>query len=203
MHSSILSSTITPTAGIFGTPQSRPISAKAAGKMRTPSWDGQSSFRQQQTPYARPPYSTRSSGSFPSTSTSPLAGSSHSGTSAKKASSASACIKNELQEKLSEFAWESESRTEKDDQHTHRYVACLNYAVRDKELDMQCQQLAAENANADLIHHRELVRMQKDIELKRAEESCIVRQVQMLQLQIRLEGMRKKDPPGPLDMPQL
>lgn len=67
---------------------------------------------------------------------------------------------------------------------------------------MQRQQLAAENANADLIHLRELVRMQKDIELKHAEESCIAWQVQMLQLQIRLEGMRKKDPPGPPDMSQ-
>lgn len=97
--------------------------------MRTPSWDGRSSFCQQQTPYARPPHSTRSSGSLPSTSASPLAGSSHGGTSAKKASSASAHIKNELQEKLSEFMWESKSRTEKDDQHTRRYVARLNYAV--------------------------------------------------------------------------
>ena len=49
---------------------------------------------------------------------------------------------------------------------------------------MQRQQLAAENANADLVHRRELDRVEKDIELKHAEESCIARQVEMLQLQI-------------------
>ena len=73
---------------------------------------------------------------------------------------------------------------EKDDQHTCHYVAHLNYAVRNKELEMQHQQLAAENANADLVHCRKLDCMEKDIELKHAEESCIAWQVEMLQLQI-------------------
>ena len=147
----------------------------------------------------------RSSSSLPTTSASslPVPGSSNgaSGSSTRKASSASACIKNELQEKLSEFTRESESHTEKDDQHTCRYMACLNYAVCDKELEMQRQQLAAENANADLVHCHKLDRVEKDIELKHAEESCIAQQVEMLQLQIQLEEMRKKGPF--LDMPPL
>ena len=65
---------------------------------------------------------------------------------------------------------------------------------------MQRQQLAAENANADLVHRHELDCVEKDIELKQAEESCIAQQVEMLQLQIRLEEMWK----GPsLDTPLL
>ena len=78
------------------------------------------------------------------------------------------------------------------DQHTHRYVAKLNYAVRDKELAMQRELLAMESANADLVHRCELNRVQKDIELKNAEEHLIARQVQMLQLQIQLEEMRQR-----------
>ena len=143
-------------------------SAKATGKMRTPSWDGCSAFHQQ-APYARTPHSTHSSTSLSSTSAS------------KKSGSTSTRIKDDLYEKLSNFMCETE---EADSQHTHRYVAKLNYATRDKELDIQCEQLAAEHANADIEHCCELVRKQKDLELKNAEESCIAQQVEMLQLQI-------------------
>ncbi|KAF8551932.1 hypothetical protein OG21DRAFT_1486619 [Imleria badia] len=76
----------------------------------------------------------------------------------KKASLASARIKNELQEKL----------------------------------NMQHEQLAMENANADLIHRRELDRMQKDIECQHAKENHVAWQVEVLQLQIRQEEMREK-----------
>jgi hypothetical protein len=55
---------------------------------------------------------------------------------------------------------------------------------------MQREQLATESANADLVHHHELDRVQKDIKLKNAEEHLITQQVQMLQLQIQLEEMR-------------
>ena len=145
-------------------------SAKAAGKVRTPSWDSHSSFnRQQQTPYVRSPHSVRSSSSV-SSSVSPGG---PSGSATKKANSASAHIKNELHEKLSDFTWESEGRMEEDDQCTRCYVAQLNYAVWDKEMEMQRDQLTTEHANADLIHRRELDRMQKDIELKNAKENCI------------------------------
>ena len=169
-----------------------PRSAKATGKVRTPSWDSHSSFnRQQQTPYARSPHSVRSSSSVPS-SVSP-GGSSGSAT--KKANSTSVRIKNELHEKLSDFTWKSESRMEEDDQRTRHYVARLNYAVWDKEMEMQRDQLTTEHANADLIHHRELDCMQKDIELKNAEENCIAQQIEMLRLQIQLEGMRQGHSP--------
>ena len=84
---------------------------------------------------------------------------------------------------------------EEDDQHTRHYVALLNYAGWDKEMEMQHDPLTTERANADLIHCRELDRMQKDIELKNAEENCIAQQVEMLQLQIQLEGMQQGHSP--------
>lgn len=144
--------------------------------MRTPSWDGHSAFCQQ-APYARTPHSTRSSTSLPSTSDS------------KKSGSTSTRIKDDLYEKLSNFTHETE---EADSQHTRHYVAKLNYATWNKELDIQREQLAAECANADIEHHRELVRKQKDLKLKNAEESCITQQVEMLWLQIQLEEMQQK-----------
>lgn len=167
------------------------MSSKATGKMRMPSADSRSAFRQQQSPYARPPQSVRSV-SLPSTTTATpgpgavvLAG--------KKATSTSARVKNELYDKLSDFTRETESQIgEGDDQRTRRYLAKLNYAVRDKELEMQRSQLAEEHANADIVHRRELERMEKDIERKNAEESCIARQVEMLQLQIRLEELQRQ-----------
>ena len=84
---------------------------------------------------------------------------------------------------------------EEDDQRTCHYVARLNYTVQDKEMEMQRDQLTTERANADLIHRYELDHMQKDIELKNAEENCIAQQVEMLRLQIRLEGMRQGHSP--------
>jgi ATP-dependent exoDNAse (exonuclease V) beta subunit len=122
-------SSVAPLGGFTGMPRS----AKAAGKVRSPSWNSRSSFnRQQQISYAHPPHSVRSSSSVPS-SVFP-AGSSGSAT--KKANSASAHITNELHEKLSDFTQESEGGMEEDDQHTHRYIAWLNYAVQDKEMGM-------------------------------------------------------------------
>jgi hypothetical protein len=84
---------------------------------------------------------------------------------------------------------------EEDDQCIHHYVARLNYAVWDKEMEMQHDQLTTECANADLVHRCELDHGQKDIELKNAEENCIARQVEMLQPQIQLEGMRQGHSP--------
>ena len=84
---------------------------------------------------------------------------------------------------------------EEDNQRTCRYVAQLKYAVQDKEMEMQCDQLTTERANADLTHRCELDCMQKDIELKNAEENCIAQQVEMLRLQIQLEGMQQGHSP--------
>lgn len=166
------------------------MSSKATGKMRMPSADSRSAFRQQQLPYARPPQSVRSV-SLPSGSTTTSPGPSAIVLTSKKATSTSAHVKNDLYEKLSDFTRETESQIgEGDDQHTRRYLAKMNYAVRDKELEMQRSQMAEERANADVVHRRDLERMEKDIERKNAEESCIARQVQMLQLQIQLEELQ-------------
>lgn len=77
------------------------------------------------------------------------------------------------------------------DQRTRRLVTRLNYSIREKEIALQRDQLAAENANADLVHRRELDRMQKDIELKNAEENCVAKRVEMLRLQIQLEQLQR------------
>jgi hypothetical protein len=107
-------------AGPSGVSQSG-MSAKAKGKMRTPSWDGHSAFHHQQTPYACPPQSIRSSISLPSAATSPA---SSSGAVIKKATSTSVRVKNDLLEKLSDFTRETNNRIEdKEDQRTRRFVA--------------------------------------------------------------------------------
>ena len=109
----------------------------------------------------------------------------------KKVNSTSACIKNDLYEKLSDFTWKTESCIEdQDDQCTHCYIAKLNYAVQDKKLEMQHNQMAEEHANADIAHCHKLECMEKDIEWKNAEENCFTQQVEMLQLQIQLEGLQ-------------
>jgi hypothetical protein len=58
-----------------------------------------------------------------------------------------------------------------------------------KTRNLQCN-VNKESANADLVHHRELDCVQKDVKLKNAKEHLITQQVQMLQLQIQLEEMR-------------
>ena len=98
-------------------------------------------------------------------------------------------IKDDLYEKLSNFMHKTE---EADSQHTCRYVAKLNYTTWNKELDIQCEQLAAEHANADIERHRELICKQKDLKLKNAEENYIAWQVEMLWLQIQLKEMWQK-----------
>ena len=112
------------------------ISTKTIGKMRNTSLDNWPALHQQQTLYAHPPHSACStSGSLPSALASP----SSMVASSKKAasSSASVCIKNELQAKLSEFTWESEgSMDNEDDQHTCCLVTCLNYTIHNQELNL-------------------------------------------------------------------
>ena len=165
------------------------MSAKATGKIRTPSWDDRSAFRQQ-LPYARPPNSIRSSISLPSTTASP--GSSATAPS-KKAASTSARIKNDLNKRLSDFTRETDSLLEEGDENrTRRYIARLNYSTRNKELEVQRNLMESDRANAELVHHRELDRMQKDIDRTQAEERSYARQVELLQLQIWLEEMRQK-----------
>ena len=54
------------------------------------------------------------------------------------------------------------------------------YAVHDKELAMQCEQLAIENANANLVHYWEIDHVEKDIKPKYAKESLIAKHMEML-----------------------
>ena len=61
-----------------------------------------------------------------------------------------------------------------------------------KELEVQCNLMESDRANAELVHHCELDHMQKDINWMQAEERSYARQVELLQLQIQLEEMRQK-----------
>jgi hypothetical protein len=100
------------------------MSAKAAGKIRTPSWDGHTAFHQQNIPYTPPPQSVRSSTSLPTASlgsSTPIS---------PKPSSTSVHIKNDLYEKLSDSTHKTEGHMEEADaQRTCHYVTKLNYAV--------------------------------------------------------------------------
>ena len=103
------------------------------------------------------------------------------------------CIKNDLNERLSDFTWETDSLLkEGDENRTHCYIARLNYSTRNKELEVQCNLMESDHANAELVHHRELDRMQKDIDRTQAKERSYAWQVELLQLQIRLEEMQQK-----------
>ena len=89
--------------------------------------------------------------------------------------------------------WETDSLLEEGDENcTHHYIARLNYSTRNKELEMQCNLMESDRANAELVHHCELDRMQKDIDQMQAEERSYAQQVVLLQLQIQLEEMRQK-----------
>ncbi|KAF8125979.1 hypothetical protein EV363DRAFT_1174912 [Boletus edulis] len=187
------------TAAHTAGPSGSKMSAKGAGKIRTPSWDSRSAFRQQ-TPYTRhPPHSVRSSISLPSTTASP--GPSTAAGTAKKPTFTSAKIKNDLSDRLSEFTRETDNHLEGiSDNRTRRFLAKLNHSTRDKELEMQRSQLEMEHANADIFHRRELDRMQKEIEradkgieLTNAEGRRFARQAELVQLQIRLEEMRQNN----------
>ena len=81
---------------------------------------------------------------------------------------------------------------EGDENCTHHYIARLNYSTRNKELEVQCNLMESDRTNAELVHHRELDHMQKDIDQTQAEERSYARQVELLQLQTRLEEMRQK-----------
>ena len=88
---------------------------------------------------------------------------------------------------------ETDSLLEEGDENcTHRYIARLNYNTRNKELKVQCNLMESDHANAELVHHCELDRMQKDINWMQAEERSYAWQVELLQLQIWLEEMRQK-----------
>ena len=87
------------TSGFVGVLQSG-MSAVAAGKMSTAFVDSRSAFHQQQSLYACPPHPVQSSISLPSTTTSPGPSATLTG---KKATFTSACVKNDLYKKLSDF----------------------------------------------------------------------------------------------------
>ena len=116
MHSTVSAAQ---TSGSIGMLQLE-MSAIAAGKMRTASVDSHFAFHQQQSPYACPPHSIQSSINFPSTATSPGPSSILTG---KEATFTSACVKNNLYKKLSDFTQESKGCfKDKDNQHTHHIM---------------------------------------------------------------------------------
>ena len=64
-------------------------------------------------------------------------------------------IKAELYDKLSDFSKETEEASA---DHTQCYVACMNYAIRDKEISLQWDKIhfGCENAKAEFRHQEGL-----------------------------------------------
>ena len=73
---------------------------------------------------------------------------------------------------------------------THRTLAKYNFAVRDKELAVQREEQASKHANAETEFQHQVDLKKLNIELKQAEENAVSRQVQLLQLQIKLAKMK-------------
>jgi len=61
-----------------------------------------------------------------------------------------------------------------------------NYAIKEKELSVQCKEQALKLANVEVEFQCQVDLKKLDIELKLAEENAVTKQVQLLQLQIEL-----------------
>jgi len=164
-------------------------------KARTPSYDSRTAFRQQ-SPYARPPSSARSSSSLPShlSSDSPAFS-----TTKKGSAGAASRVKAELYDKLSDFGKETEEASA---DRTRRYVARMNYAIRDKEISLQRDEIHFGRENAEAEFRRQEGLKKLEIELKQAEENAYSKQIEALQLQVRLAELQSSKQPslssGPL-----
>ncbi|KAI6046840.1 hypothetical protein EDC04DRAFT_2887319 [Pisolithus marmoratus] len=149
-------------------------------KPRMPSLDACNAFTRH-SPYACPPTSVSGASMKPSSQSSTTS-------STKKVSSVIAKKLEELDKESDMYCGELE------DLQTCHAALCYNYAIWDKELDLQQEVLNLKNANAEIKfrHEQDLKRL--EIELKKAEESTFSWQIKLLQLQITLKTLEQ----GPL-----
>ena len=80
-------------------------------------------------------------------------------------------------------------QAEIEDVKTRRAALRYNYAICDKELDVQKEELNFERSNAELAFRREQDLRMLDIQYQKAQESTFAQQVQVLNLQIRLREL--------------
>ncbi|KAI6101885.1 hypothetical protein F5141DRAFT_1218093 [Pisolithus sp. B1] len=146
-------------------------------KPRTPSSDGCNAFTRH-SPYACPPTSVSGASVKPS---------SQGGTtsSTKKVSSM-------IAKKLEDLDKESDMyHGELEDLQTRCAVLQYNYAIWDKELELQWEELNSKCANAEIEFRWEQDLKKLEIELKKAEESAFSQQIELMQLQITLKVLEQ------------
>ncbi|KAF9232943.1 hypothetical protein BU15DRAFT_80663 [Melanogaster broomeanus] len=170
-------------------------------KTRTPSWDGRQSFRQP-SPYLRPPASTASgistttgtSGSSRKAGKLKTPWSNTSDTSSTKAGTAHVArrVKSELLGKISGFNEETESiLAASSSGKTARYVAKMEYAKYDRELDFRREEWDVQRVEAEVLHLRNQEMKKLDIELKQVEGENLDKELLTLQLKIKLTELQK------------
>ncbi|KIK23915.1 hypothetical protein PISMIDRAFT_99536 [Pisolithus microcarpus 441] len=146
-------------------------------KPRTPSSDARNAFTRH-SPYARPPNSVSGASMKPSSQAGTMS-------STKKVSSV-------ISKKLEELDKESDMyHGELEDSQTRRAALRYNYAIRDKELELQREELNSKRANAEIEFRREQDLKKLEIELKKAEENSFSRQIELLRLQIALKTLEQ------------
>ena len=110
---------------------------------------------------------------------------------------------NMLVKKIEDLNKETDAFAEDmDDSHTCCTVLQYNYALRSKELDLQCEEHNAQIANAEATFHHEHDLKLLDLEMKKVKENTLSQQIKLLHLQIQLKGMGQLSssssfPPGP------
>lgn len=80
---------------------------------------------------------------------------------------------------------------EVDDSRTHHATLRYNYALKSKELDLQCEEHNAQVANAEATFHCEHDLKILDLEMKKVKESKVSQQIELLRLQIQLQSMNQ------------
>jgi len=119
-----------------------------------------------------------------STGKSPSDSSARQGVSSSASGSKYAQKLNELEDKGSLQAGDPDLN------QTRHMLAKYNYAVREKELSVQCEEQTSKLANAEVEFWCQVDLKKLDIELKLTEENAVTKQVQLLQLQIKLAEIK-------------
>ena len=102
-------------------------------------------------------------------------------------------VKAELYDKLSDFGKETEEASA---DHTRHYVAHMNYAIRDKEISLQQDEIHFGRENAEAKFRRQEGLKKLEIKLKQAKENAYSKQIEALQLQVWLAKLQSSKQPS-------
>ncbi|KAI6117127.1 hypothetical protein EDD16DRAFT_1707879 [Pisolithus croceorrhizus] len=101
-------------------------------------------------------------------------------------------VSSMISKKLEDLDKESDMyHGELEDSQTYHAVLWYNYAIQDKELELQWEELNSKCANAEIEFCWEQDLKKLDIELKKAEESALSHQIELVQLQITLKALEQ------------